>query len=66
MQNYSITDLILEAYQEKVEEKNTRDIRKILQFVGEGYAYGIFCNEGRRFFWWGRSALKKGEVGIIP
>lgn len=38
MQNYSITDLILEAYHEKVEEKNTRDIGKMLQFVAEGYA----------------------------
>ena len=38
MQNYSITDLILEAYQEKVDEENTRDIGKFLQFVAEGYA----------------------------
>lgn len=38
MINYSITDLLLEAYQEKVEKKNTRDIGKFLQFVAEGYA----------------------------
>lgn len=38
MRNYSIQELILEAYQEKVEEKNTRDIGKFLQFVAEGYA----------------------------
>ncbi len=38
MRNYSIQDLILEAYQEKVQEKNTRDIGKFLQFVAEGYA----------------------------
>ena len=38
MRNYSIQDLILEAYQEKVQEKNIRDIGKFLQFVAEGYA----------------------------
>jgi hypothetical protein len=38
MRNYSIQELILEAYQEKVNEKNTRDIGKFLQFVAEGYA----------------------------
>jgi hypothetical protein len=38
MKNYVIRDLILEAYQEKVDEKNTRDIGKFLQFVAEGYA----------------------------
>lgn len=38
MRNYSIQELILEAYQEKVEQKNTRDIGKFLQFVAEGYA----------------------------
>ena len=38
MKNYSVTDLLLEAYQEKVEQKNTRDIGKFLQFVAEGYA----------------------------
>jgi hypothetical protein len=38
MKNYSITELLLEAYQEKVEENNTRDIGKFLQFVAEGYA----------------------------
>lgn len=38
MQNYNIQELILEAYKEKVEEKNTRDIGKFLQFVAEGYA----------------------------
>ena len=38
MRNYSIQELILEAYQEKVSEKNTRDIGKFLQFVAEGYA----------------------------
>lgn len=37
MQNYNIQDLILEAYQEKVEQKNVRDIGKFLQFVAEGY-----------------------------
>jgi len=37
MNNYNIQDLILEAYQEKVEQKNTRDIGKFLQFVAEGY-----------------------------
>lgn len=37
MRNYSIQELILEAYQEKVNEKNTRDIGKFLQFVAEGY-----------------------------
>jgi len=38
MRNYSIQDLILEAYQEKVQDKNIRDIGKFLQFVAEGYA----------------------------
>lgn len=38
MKNYSITDLLLEAYYEKVNQKNTRDIGKFLQFVAEGYA----------------------------
>lgn len=38
MRNYSIQELILEAYQEKVEQQNTRDIGKFLQFVAEGYA----------------------------
>ena len=38
MRNYSIQDLILEAYQEKVQENNIRDIGKFLQFVAEGYA----------------------------
>ena len=38
MRNYSIQELILEAYQEKVSEKNIRDIGKFLQFVAEGYA----------------------------
>jgi len=38
MKNYSILELILESYQEKVEQKNTRDIGKFLQFVAEGYA----------------------------
>lgn len=38
MNNYNIQDLILEAYQEKVQQKNTRDIGKFLQFVAEGYA----------------------------
>ncbi len=38
MKNYSITDLLLEAFYEKVKEKNTRDIGKFLQFVAEGYA----------------------------
>lgn len=38
MRNYSIQELILEAYQEKVDQKNTRDIGKFLQFVAEGYA----------------------------
>lgn len=38
MRNYSIQELILESYQEKVEQKNTRDIGKFLQFVAEGYA----------------------------
>lgn len=37
MKNYSIEELILESYQEKVKEKNTRDIGKFLQFVAEGY-----------------------------
>lgn len=37
MKNYNIKELILEAYEEKVEEKNTRDIGKFLQFVAEGY-----------------------------
>lgn len=37
MKDYSITNLILESYQEKVEENNTRDIGKFLQFVAEGY-----------------------------
>ena len=38
MRNYSIRELILEAYQEKVSAKNTRDIGKFLLFVAEGYA----------------------------
>lgn len=38
MLNYSIQELILESYQEKVDQKNTRDIGKFLQFVAEGYA----------------------------
>ena len=38
MRNYSIQELILESFQEKVEQKNTRDIGKFLQFVAEGYA----------------------------
>tara|TARA_R100000152_G_C6761009_1_gene185088 strand:- start:996 stop:1556 length:561 start_codon:yes stop_codon:yes gene_type:complete len=38
MRNYGIQELISEAYQEKVSEKNTRDIGKFLQFVAEGYA----------------------------
>lgn len=38
MKNYSVTDLLLQAYQEKVEQKNTRDIGKFLQFVAEEYA----------------------------
>lgn len=38
MYNHNITELILEAYYEKVKEKNTRDIGKFLQFVAEGYA----------------------------
>ena len=38
LKNYSIPKLILEAYQEKVSSKNTRDIGKFLQFVAEGYA----------------------------
>jgi hypothetical protein len=37
MNNYSIKDLILQAYDEKVEEENTRDIGKFLQFVAENY-----------------------------
>lgn len=39
MRNYSIQELILESYQEKVEQKNTRDIGKFLQFVAEGYIH---------------------------
>jgi len=38
MRNYSIQDLILEAYQEKVQDKNIREIGKFLQVVAEGYA----------------------------
>lgn len=38
MRNYSIQELILESFQEKVEQGNTRDIGKFLQFVAEGYA----------------------------
>ena len=38
MRNYSIQDLILEAYQEKVQDKNIRDIGKFLQVVAEGFA----------------------------
>jgi hypothetical protein len=38
MKNYNILELIYEAYQEKVEQKNIRDIGKFLQFVAEGYA----------------------------
>jgi hypothetical protein len=38
MNNYSIIELCLEAYYEKIKEKNTRDIGKFLQFVAEGYA----------------------------
>lgn len=38
MKNYLILDLFFECYQEKVEQKQTRDIGKFLQFVAEGYA----------------------------
>jgi hypothetical protein len=38
MRNYSILELLFESYQEKIEQQNTRDIGKFLQFVAEGYA----------------------------
>lgn len=38
MKNYSIKNLIIECFDKKVEEQNTRDIGKFLQFVAESYA----------------------------
>jgi hypothetical protein len=37
MNIYQISDLFLQCYRQKVEQKNTRDIGKFLQFIAEAY-----------------------------